>query len=71
MRDGISNLLPRPVLAVLLMAVVAAARPSAVQADANFSKVMASASKRELTEWGRRYQHGEGVARDLDNAIRL
>ena len=71
MRDGISNLLPRPVLAVLLMAVVAAARPSAVQADANFSKVMASASKRELTEWGRRYQHGEGVTRDLDNAIRL
>ncbi len=71
MRDGNSKLLPRPVLAVLLVATIVTAQPLTVQADAAFNKAIASSNKRELTEWGRRYQHGEGVARDLDNAIRL
>jgi len=39
--------------------------------DATFRKAMASLDKRQLTEWGRRYQHGEGISKDLDKAIRL
>jgi hypothetical protein len=42
-----------------------------VSADAVFAKAIASANKRDLTEWARRYQHGEGVQRDLNSAIRL
>jgi hypothetical protein len=40
-------------------------------ADAAFTKAYATADKRQLTEWGRRFQHGEGVTASLDNAIRL
>lgn len=47
------------------------AYPPASGADALFSQAMAATDKRQLTEWGRRYQHGEGVPPSLDNAIRL
>ncbi len=34
-------------------------------------ELLASQDTHELTEWGLRYQHGEGVTRDADAAIRL
>lgn len=40
-------------------------------AAGQFEKVYASGSTASLTEWGRRYEHGEGVTADLDRAIRL
>jgi soluble lytic murein transglycosylase-like protein len=43
---------------------------NAVAAD-RFQKILASASHASLTEWGRRYENGEGVAADVDRAIRL
>jgi hypothetical protein len=36
-----------------------------------FAKILASSDKGYLTEWGRRYEHGEGVAKSVDRAIRL
>jgi soluble lytic murein transglycosylase-like protein len=41
------------------------------QAAEPFERVYASINKASLTEWGRRYEHGEGVAADVDRAIRL
>jgi TPR repeat protein len=67
MRHGNRKLLP----GLLLAAGALAFQPSVAEADATFSKALASASKRDLTEWGRRYQHGEGVPRNVNNAIRL
>jgi hypothetical protein len=37
----------------------------------HFEKVYASRSGASLTEWGRRYENGEGVVADVDRAIRL
>ena len=45
--------------------------PFSSGADATFAEAIASPDRRQLTEWGRRYQHGEGIPRDLDKAIRL
>jgi hypothetical protein len=36
-----------------------------------FGRVYASGNKASLTEWGRRYENGEGVAADAGRAIRL
>jgi hypothetical protein len=36
-----------------------------------FDNILASSDKRTLTEWGRRYEHGEGVRKSADRAIRL
>lgn len=36
-----------------------------------FSKAYASSSGASLTEWGRRYENGEGVIPDVDRAVRL
>ena len=55
----------------LLIVSLAAVTPTGQAADAAFAKAYAGSDKRQLTEWGRRFQHGEGVARDLDSAIRL
>ncbi len=41
------------------------------QAAGHFAKVYASSNKASHTEWGRRYGNGEGVAADVDSAIRL
>jgi soluble lytic murein transglycosylase-like protein len=43
----------------------------ALAADPTFAKALASSDRGQLTEWGLRYQHGEGVPTSLDNAIRL
>ena len=36
-----------------------------------FERILKVGNARELTAWGRRYEHGEGVSRDVDRAIRL
>ncbi len=38
---------------------------------ASFDRIYATAKNASLTEWGRRYEHGEGVSADVDRAIRL
>lgn len=40
-------------------------------ADVSFDKVVAGNQAGELSDWGRRYEHGEGVERDIDRAVRL
>jgi soluble lytic murein transglycosylase-like protein len=55
----------------LLIACLLAAPSLAGAADAAFTKAYAAADKRQLTEWGRRFEHGEGVPQSLDHAIRL
>ncbi|NBC13090.1 MAG: transglycosylase SLT domain-containing protein [Gammaproteobacteria bacterium] len=37
----------------------------------SFESVIKGNSARELSRWGRRFEHGEGVVRDIDHAIRL
>jgi soluble lytic murein transglycosylase-like protein len=37
----------------------------------DFERVLASKDPRELTQWGRRYEHGEGVDKDVDRAVQL
>lgn len=56
-------------MVVLLLVGLAAPPPEA--AAGHFDKVYASGSKTALTEWGRRYEHGEGVPADVARAIRL
>ncbi len=40
-------------------------------AASGFDSIHASSNRAQLTEWGRRYEHGEGVPRSIDRAIRL
>lgn len=54
---------------LLLLALLAAA--SANAAEPSFDKVISGGDSRTLSQWGRRYEHGEGVDRDLDRAVRL
>jgi len=44
---------------------------SNVLSAGHFEKVYASRNGPSLTEWGRRYENGEGVVADVDRAIRL
>jgi hypothetical protein len=37
----------------------------------SFDKIIAGNSASELSQWGRRYERGDGVKRDIDRAIRL
>lgn len=72
MRDGRPISLYRRALGLCLLgACQVLGQPLAQAADPAFARVFASSDKRQLTEWGRRYQHGEGVPASLDNAIRL
>ncbi|HYN79405.1 MAG TPA: transglycosylase SLT domain-containing protein [Lamprocystis sp. (in: g-proteobacteria)] len=67
MRHGLRTPLPCRLLIACLLA-----GPVLVSAaDATFIKAYASGSKGQLTEWGRRFEHGEGIPKNLDNAIRL
>jgi len=66
MRHGILKRLLCRFLTCLL-----AGLPMVGAADAIFAKAYAALDKRQLTEWGRRFEHGEGLPRNLDNAIRL
>lgn len=40
-------------------------------AEPRFTRIINSADGAELAHWGRRYEHGEGVGKDVDAAIRL
>ena len=72
MRDGRPQSLRRTALGLCLLGACQVLwQPPADATDATFARVLASSDKRQLTEWARRYQHGEGVAPNLDNAIRL
>ncbi len=57
--------------AIVLLLLAGLAGPPLEAAAGQFEKVYASGSKAALTEWGRRYEHGEGVPADVDRAIRL
>lgn len=62
---------PRNVRGGLLMVGVALLiATQGVSAD-QFTKVYAAINKASLTEWGRRYENGEGVPADVGRAIRL
>jgi hypothetical protein len=37
----------------------------------SFDSVVKGSNARELAQWGRRFEHGEGVERNIDHAIRL
>jgi len=67
MRNGIHQRLACRLLIACVLAVPAAG----MAADAAFTRAYATADKRQLTQWGRRFQHGEGVTANLDQAIRL
>jgi hypothetical protein len=59
-------------LTCLLLAVMGLfSAMSASAAEPSFEKVIAGDDARALAQWGRRYEHGEGVDRDLDRAVRL
>ena len=59
-------------LTCLLLAVMGlfSATP-ANAAEPSFDKVISGSDSRTLSQWGRHYEHGEGVDRDLDRAVRL
>lgn len=56
---------------VILICATLTASPVQAGKAPSFDKVYASSNTAGLTEWGRRYEHGEGVKRDVDRAIRL
>jgi soluble lytic murein transglycosylase-like protein len=45
--------------------------PAGAAGADRFNKIYAKNDKAALTEWGRRYENGEGVSADVDRAIRL
>ena len=55
----------------VLLAVVLLGSPAVAGKQSGFDRILASESKAKLTEWGRRYEHGEGVRKNTDRAIRL
>jgi soluble lytic murein transglycosylase-like protein len=72
MRDARQAPLYRYALGLCLVVAGQIAASSAASAQDNMlARALASSDKRQLTEWGRRYQNGEGVQRNLESAIRL
>jgi hypothetical protein len=69
-RPGLKGLSPRAVTAGLLLAAVTAGH-APLAAAASFESVVKGQNPRELARWGRRFEHGEGVDRNIDHAIRL
>jgi hypothetical protein len=59
---------PRPALFLLFAAAALASMPAAAT---TFASAVKTNDARELAQWGRRFEHGEGVDRDVDHAIRL
>jgi soluble lytic murein transglycosylase-like protein len=55
----------------LLAGGVLCALPAAADKASGFDGILASEKAATLTEWGRRYENGEGVAKSVDRAIRL
>ncbi len=54
----------------LLLIGLAGGPVSAVQAE-SFASVIKGGDARALEAWGRRFEHGEGVERNIDHAIRI
>ncbi len=48
-----------------------AARGADVLKVPDFERLLASKDASDLTHWGRRYEHGEGVDKDVDRAVQL
>lgn len=69
MRVSASSLTAATGLASIVLGLLLAA--PALAAEPSFNKVIAGNDARELAQWGRRYEHGEGVERDLNRAVRL
>ena len=46
-------------------------RAGSASAAVSFDQVVANDKADVLSQWGRRYEHGEGVERDIDRAVRL
>ena len=67
MRNITSLTYPIVLVSVILLSVV----PGGVSAADRFEKIYAKTDRAALTEWGRRYENGEGVGADVDRAIRL
>jgi hypothetical protein len=55
-------------LGALLGVALAAAAPAGAE---SFNAVIKGNNASELARWGQRFEHGEGVKRDIDHAIRL
>ncbi|MGB5834291.1 MAG: transglycosylase SLT domain-containing protein [Thiohalocapsa sp.] len=58
-------------LVSLLVWVALTGFPVSAATDVSFAKIIGGSDARDLSQWGRRYEHGEGVERDLDRAVRL
>lgn len=57
--------------AAVMLPVVLTLSPFHAPEASTFQQVYASSNQETLTKWGRRYQRGEGVARNVDHAVRL
>ncbi len=59
-----------PTCLLLVLIALFVATP-AIAKEPSFDNVIAGNDARALAQWGRRYEHGEGVDLDLDRAVRL
>lgn len=60
-----------PVAGVVLLLAAFPTVAGASRGGGSFAAAYASENRTQLTEWGRRYEHGEGVRQSTDRAIRL
>jgi hypothetical protein len=56
-------------VAIAILALLWVRAPAA--AEMSFDRIIAGDDAAELAQWGRRYEHGEGVPKDVDLAIQL
>ena len=73
MSNGIADFISRNRLltALALALALLIGTPVCVAAEVKFAGILAGNDARELSQWGRRFEHGEGVERDLNRAVRL
>ncbi|TVQ88224.1 MAG: lytic transglycosylase [Chromatiaceae bacterium] len=69
-RRSLSPLLPALLWATLGCGALAAVAP-AWAGEVQFQQLLRGRDVKVLSQWGRRYEHGEGVAKDIDRAIQL
>jgi hypothetical protein len=62
--------IPQRLLLLAAIVVMALGAHSPLMAK-SFTAVIKGGDARDLARWGRRFEHGEGVAKDIDHAIRL
>ncbi len=63
--------LTRRFLLACLLGSSMGAQPLGAWADAIFARALGSDDAKVLSDWGHRYQHGAGVPRNVESAIRL